>query len=74
MSLAFQLSNDGVHVSKTTILEYRSNLCILPTTGALREDDFYYIVNSGADNLNTNDRVLDVTKLEPVRIAAIHLQ
>jgi hypothetical protein len=70
---AFQLSNDGAHVSKTTILEYRSNLCVLPTTGALREDDFYYIVNSGADNLNTNDRVLDVTKLEPVRIAVIHL-
>jgi len=70
---SFQLSNDGAHVSKTTILEYRSNLCVLPTTGALREDDFYYIVNSGSDNLNTNDRVLDVTKLEPVRIAVIHL-
>ncbi len=70
---AFQLSNDGAHVSKTTILEYRSNLCVLPTTGALREDDFYYIVNSGSNNLNTNDRVLDVTKLEPVRIAVIHL-
>jgi hypothetical protein len=70
---AFQLSNDGAHVSKTTILEYRSNLCVLPTTGALREDDFYYIVNSGSDNLNTNDRVLDVTKLEPVKIAVIHL-
>ncbi len=70
---AFQLSSDGARVSKTTILEYRSNLCVLPTTGALREDDFYYIVNSGSDNLNTNDRVLDVTKLEPVRIAVIHL-
>ncbi len=43
---AFQLAKDGVHVSKTTILEYRSNLCVLPTTGALREDDFYYIANS----------------------------
>jgi DNA-binding beta-propeller fold protein YncE len=70
---AFQLARDGAHVSKTTILEYRSNLCVLPTTGALREDDFYYIVNSGSDNLNTNGRVLDVTKLEPVRIAVIHL-
>ena len=70
---AFQLAKDGAHVSKTTILEYRSNLCVLPTTGALREDDFYFIVNSGSDNLNTNGRVLDVTKLEPVRIAVIHL-
>jgi sugar lactone lactonase YvrE len=70
---AFQLAKDGAHVSKTTILEYRSNLCVLPTTGALGEDDFYYIVNSGSDNLNTNGRVLDVTKLQPVRIAVIHL-
>jgi hypothetical protein len=70
---AFQLSKDGAHVSKTTILEYRSSLCVLPTTGALREDDFYYIVNSGSNNLNTDDRVMDVTKLEPVRIAVIHL-
>jgi sugar lactone lactonase YvrE len=70
---AFQLAKDGAHVSKTTILEHRSSLCVLPTTGALREDDFYYIVNSGSNNLNTNGRVLDVTKLEPVRIAVIHL-
>ena len=70
---AFQLAKDGAHVSKTTILEYRSNLCVLPTTGAFGEDDFYYIVNSGSDNLNTNGRVLDVTKLQPVRIAVIHL-
>jgi sugar lactone lactonase YvrE len=70
---AFQLAKDGAHVSKTTILEYRSNLCVLPTTGALREDDFFYIVNSGSNNLNTDDRVMDVTKLEPVRIAMIHL-
>src|SRR5208283_2412844 len=70
---AFQLAKDGVHVSRTTILEYRSNLCVLPTTGALREDEFYYIVNSGSNNLNSDDHVMDVTKLEPVRIAVIHL-
>jgi sugar lactone lactonase YvrE len=70
---AFQLAKDGAHVSKTTILEYRSNLCVLPTTGALREDDFFYIVNSGSNNLNTDGRVMDVTKLQPVRIAMIHL-
>ncbi len=70
---AFLLAKDGVHVAKTTILEYRSNLCVLPTTGALREDDFYYIVNSQVDNLNSHDHVMDPTKLEPVRIAVIRL-
>jgi hypothetical protein len=70
---AFLLAADGVHVRKTTILEYRSKLSVLPTTGALHEDDFYYIVNSQADNLNNDDHVLDPTKLEAVRIAVIHL-
>jgi hypothetical protein len=69
----FQLTKDGRRVSKTAVLEYRSNLCVLPTTGALRDDDFYYIVNSQVDNLNNNDKILDSTKLEPVRIAVIRL-
>ena len=69
---AFQLSSDGLHVSKTTVLENRSVFSILPTTGALRGDDFYFIVNSQVDNLN-GDRVLDITRLAPVRIAVVTL-
>jgi hypothetical protein len=70
--VAFQLSSDGLHVSKTTVLENRSAFTILPTTGAIREDDFYFIVNSQIDNLN-GDRVLDATRLAPVRIAVVTL-
>jgi streptogramin lyase len=69
---AFQLTDDGLHVSKTTILENRSTFTVLPTTGALRGNDFYFIVNSQLDNLN-GDRILDVTRLEPVRIAVLTL-
>lgn len=68
----FQLADDGLHVSKTTVVENRSKFSVLPTTGAFDGDDFYFIVNSQMDNLN-GDRVLDNTKLQPVRIAKLHI-
>jgi len=69
---AFQLSGDGLHVAKTTILENRSAFTTLPTTGAIRGDKFYFIVNSQLDNLN-GDRILDPTTLAPVRIGVLGL-
>lgn len=68
----FQLSGDGLRVLKTTILEYRTRFTALPTTGALKGDDFYFIENSQLDNLN-GDRILDATKLEPVRIGKVRI-
>lgn len=68
----FSLSKDGLRVAKTTILENRSTFTVLPTTGALREDDFYFIVNSQLDNLN-GVHILDPLKLEPIRIGVLHL-
>lgn len=69
---AFRLSPDGLRVTQTTVLETRSPLSILPTTGAIRGSDFYFIANSQIDNMN-DDRVLDTTRLERVRIAMVHL-
>ncbi len=69
---AFLLTKDGHRVASTTILENRSTFTVLPTTGAIRGDDFYFIVNSQLDNLN-GTHVLDPTKLQPVRIAILHL-
>jgi hypothetical protein len=68
----FKLSPDGTRVARTTILEYRTTLTVLPTTGAIRGSDFYFISNSQIDNLN-GDKILDATRLEPVRIAVLHL-
>ena len=68
----FQMTKDGRRVSKTTVLEYRSNFTVLPTTGALNGDDFYFIANSQLDNLN-GEHILDATKLEPVRIGVLRL-
>ncbi len=69
---AFKLSDDGTRVTKTTVLENRSSFTGLPTTGAIRGSDFYFISNSHIDNLNAG-KILDVTQLEPVRIAMVHL-
>jgi len=69
---AFQLASDGLRVTKIIVLENRSAFSTLPTTGAIRGGDFYFIVNSQLDNLN-GDRVLDVTRLAPVRIAVLPL-
>jgi sugar lactone lactonase YvrE len=67
--VAFHLTPDGLRVTKTTVLQ---NFLKTPTTGAIRGDDFYFIVNTQIDNLN-GEHILDNTKLQPVRIAVVHL-
>jgi hypothetical protein len=69
---AFRLSKDGLRVTQTMVLENRSALTILPTTGAIKGNDFYFIVNSQIDNMN-DDKVLDTTKLARVRIGMVRL-
>ena len=68
----FHLASDGLRVTRTTVLENRSNFCVLPTTGAIRGSDFFFIANSQIDNMN-NDKVMDVTRLEAIRIGVLHL-
>jgi hypothetical protein len=70
--VSFRLSKDGNRVTQTTVLENRTPFTILPTTGAIHGNDFYFIANSQIDNLN-GDKVMDVTKLAPVRIAVVRL-
>lgn len=70
--VAFRLASDGLHVTRTTVLENRTSFTVLPTTGAIRGSDFYFITNSQIDNLN-NDKVMDVTKLEAIRVGVLRL-
>jgi hypothetical protein len=69
---AFHLSSDGLRVTRTTVLENRTNFCVLPTTGAIRGSDFFFIANSQIDNMN-NDKVMDVTRLEVIRVGVLRL-
>ena len=68
----FQLSSDGVKVTATKILEYRSPLVALPTTGAILGSKFYFMSNTQVDNFK-GEKILDSSKLEPVRIAVLTL-
>jgi hypothetical protein len=54
------------------VLENRTQFTVRPTTGAIHGNDFYFIANSQIDKLN-GDKVMDVTKLAPVRIAVVRL-
>jgi hypothetical protein len=69
---AFKLRKDGNGVAQTRVLENHTQFTVLPTTGALHGNDFYFIANSQIDNLNGN-KVMDVTRLAAVRIAVVHL-
>lgn len=69
---AFKLSKDGNRVAQTNVLENHTAFTVLPTTGAIHGNNFYFIANSQIDNLN-GDKVMDVTKLAAVRIAVVRL-
>ncbi len=70
--VAFRLSKDGSRVAQATVLENHTSFTTLPTTGAVHGSDLYFIANSQVDNLN-GDKIMDVTKLAPVRIAVVRL-
>ena len=69
----FHLSVDGMKVTATMILEYRSPLVALPTTGAILGSNFYFMTNTEVDNFKS-ENILEPSKLEPVRIAVLPLQ
>jgi hypothetical protein len=71
--MRWQLSPDGLRVAATQVLEYRTPLVKDPTTGAIDGGKFYYIANTGIDNLQ-DDKIVDPKKLEPVHIAVVGLE
>ncbi len=70
--MRWRLSPDGRRVTKSEVLEYRSRLLTFPTTGAVYQDSFYFIANTGIGNLD-HDQIVDEKKLEPVHIAVVPL-
>jgi hypothetical protein len=71
--VVFKLSPDQSRVVATTVLEYRTPLTdATPTTGAIAGEDFYFISNSQVDNLR-DGKILDPSKLQPIRIGVVRL-
>jgi len=71
--MRWKLTPGGRKVSASETLEYLTDLVSHPTTGAILEDKFYFIANTGIYNLEA-DKVVDPAKLEPVHIAVVPLK
>jgi len=69
---AFRLSKEGGRVESERVLERGTSMTTLPTTGAIAGERFYFIANSQIDNFR-EDRIVDLSRLEPVRIAVLTL-
>lgn len=68
-----QLAPDGKSVLSGKLLEFRSPNLELPTTGAILNGRFYYIVNSQIDH-EQDGKLKDEDQLKPVKIAVLPLQ
>jgi hypothetical protein len=71
--MRWKLTPDARKVSASEKLEYLTDLVSDPTTGAIFEDKFYFIANTGIYNLEA-DQVVDPAKLQPVHIAVVPLK
>jgi sugar lactone lactonase YvrE len=71
--MRWHLSRDARRITSSEVLEYRTDLVRFPTTGAIVGDDFYFMANTGIDNLR-DDQIVDPTKLEPVHVAVVSLK
>ncbi len=71
--MRWHLAKDGRSVTSSEVLERGTDLVKDPTTGAIFEGNFYFMANTGIDNLE-NDKIVDESKLEPVQIAVVALK
>ena len=71
--MRWHLAKDGYSVTSSEVLERGTELVKNPTTGAIFEGNFYFMANTGIQNLE-NDRIVDERELEPVRIAVVALK
>lgn len=66
------LDSSGKAVVAGRLLEFRSDKLELPTTGAIYQGKFYYIVNSQLDH-EEDGKLKNEDQLKPVKIAALPL-
>jgi hypothetical protein len=70
--VSLQLSDDQRSIIAGWLLEFRSENLELPTTGAILNGRFYYIVNSQVDH-EEDGKLKNEGELRPVKIATIEL-
>jgi len=73
--MRWRLSPDGRRVTSSEVLERGTELVKNPTTGAILDEQFYFIADTGIDNLDSDGKIVDKTKLdEPLHIAVVPLK
>jgi hypothetical protein len=73
--MRWNLSPDGRRVASSEVLERGTELVKNPTTGAILDEQFYFIADTGIDNLDSDGKIVDKTKLdEPLHIAVAPLK
>jgi hypothetical protein len=72
--MRWNLSPDGRRVASSEVLERGTELVKNPTTGAILDEQFYFIADSGIDNLDRDGKIVDMTKLESLHIAVVSLK
>lgn len=71
--MQWKLSADGREVRSSETLERGTDMVRDPTTGAILDGKFYFMANTGIENLD-NGKVGDPRKLEPLHIAVLPLR
>jgi sugar lactone lactonase YvrE len=65
-------SEDGRRVTSAEVLERGTEMVRDPTTGAILGDKFFFMANTGIENLEGGN-IVDPAKLEPLHIAMVPL-
>jgi sugar lactone lactonase YvrE len=71
--MRWKLSPDGREARSCETLERGTAMVRNPTTGAILDGKFYFMANTGIENLD-DGKIADPAKLEPLRIAVLPLK
>lgn len=71
--MRWKLSPDGQEARSSETLERGTAMVHDPTTGAILDGKFYFMANTGIENL-ADGKIADPAKLEPLRIAVLPLK
>lgn len=71
--MRWRLSPDGFQVTSSETLERGTEMVRNPTTGAILHGKFYFMANTGLENLD-DGKIADPAKLGPLQIAILPLK
>jgi hypothetical protein len=71
--MRWKLSPDGLEVTSSATLERGTEMVRNPTTGAILDENLYFMANTGIENLD-DGKIADPAKLAPLQIAVLPLK